>query len=66
MILSLAFTAYVNLLGLIPLLAQSGEEGPRGYNLSWALVLLGIVLGMFAALNPTKRSDEIRVVKDED
>lgn len=68
MILSVAYTLYVRSLSLLPLLAQAAaeEEQGRSYNISWALVLLCIILGMFAALNPTKRSDELRVNKDDE
>ncbi len=67
MILSVAYSVYVKSLSMLPLLAQAAEEeGGRSYNISWALVLLCVILGMFAALNPTKRSDELRVNKDDE
>ena len=67
MILSVAYSVYVKSLSMLPLLAQVAEEEEgRDYRISGALVLLCVILGMFAALNPTKRSDELRVNKDDE
>lgn len=53
-----------NLLSLAPLLAQAAEEsGPRGYTISWALVLLSVILGLVVALRPAKRETVVRKPK---
>lgn len=52
-----------NLLSLAPLLAQAAEEGPRGYTISWALVLLSVILGLVVALRPAKRETTVRKPK---
>jgi hypothetical protein len=42
--------------------AQSG--GSTTYSASWALVLFCIILGLIVALNPAKRTSEIKRHKD--
>lgn len=43
---------------LIPLLAQSGGGGTN--SASWALVLFCVILGLLVALNPPRRTTEIK------
>jgi hypothetical protein len=45
------------------LFAQSGG-GSATYSASWALVLFCIILGLMVALNPAKRTTEIKKHKD--
>ncbi|QDT70504.1 hypothetical protein MalM25_34520 [Planctomycetes bacterium MalM25] len=52
-----------NLLAFAPLLAQATEEGPRGYTISWAVVLLSVILGLVVALRPAKRETTVRKPK---
>lgn len=49
------------LFNFLPLLAQAeeGEEG-RSYNISVALVMLCVILGLLVTLTPTKRSTEFK------
>ncbi len=46
-----------------PILAQAEEGGARGYTISWAVILLGLILGLTIALRPTKREDNVKVPK---
>lgn len=39
-------------------LAQAEELAPRGYAVSWAVVLLSVILGLVVALRPVKREDK--------
>lgn len=48
----------VTLLATLPVLAQAA--GPRGYTVSWAVILLAIVLALVVALRPAKREQEVR------
>lgn len=54
----------INLMSLqsFTLFAQSG--GSATYSASWALVLFCIILGLIVALNPAKRTSEIKKHKD--
>lgn len=45
------------------LLAQE-EDGERGYNLSWFLVMLCVLLGLSLTLTPTKREEKVEKAKD--
>lgn len=44
---------------LTPLLAQSGGGGGTN-SASWALVLFCVILGLLVALNPPRRTTEIK------
>jgi ABC-type sulfate transport system permease component len=46
---------------LNPLVAQSGGST---YSASWALVLFCVILGLLVALNPARRTSEIKRAKD--
>lgn len=48
---------------LLPILAQE-PEAPRGYTISWGLILLCVILGMVVALRPAKRDDRVRKAED--
>jgi hypothetical protein len=48
----------------LPLLAQTEASGPRGYTISWALVLLATILGLLVALRPVKREATVKKAKD--
>lgn len=47
---------------LLPLAQQATE--PRGYNLSWAIILFCVILGLTVALRPTKREAEVKKTKE--
>ncbi len=47
---------------LLPLLAQAG--GGATNSASWALVLFCVILGLLVALNPPRRSSEIKKTKE--
>ena len=49
---------------LFLLLAQEAAE--KNYGWSWAVILLSLFLGLAAALNPPKRTAEVRKAKVED
>jgi len=53
---------------LTPLLAQSvtviGPSSGQTYSASWALVLFCVFLGLIVALNPPRRTSEIKKAKD--
>lgn len=58
------FTA--TLLTTLPLLAaQAEDEAGRGYNLSWFIVLLCVILGLMVSLYPTKRDDKVIKAKED-
>jgi hypothetical protein len=44
----------------LPLFAQAEAVAPRGYAISWAVVLLGVILGLVVALRPAKREDKVQ------
>ncbi len=47
------------------LFGQSAVHAPSGTNsLSWFVVIFCVVLGLIAALNPTRRTTEIKRSKD--
>jgi hypothetical protein len=52
------------LLTALPLIAQTEAAAPRGYTISWALVLLGTILGLLVALRPVKRDATVKKAKD--
>lgn len=45
------------------LLAQE-EDAERGYNLSWFLVMLCVLIGLSITLTPTKREEKVERAKD--
>jgi hypothetical protein len=47
---------------LTPLLAQAG--GSATNSASWALVLFCVILGLLVALNPPRRTSEIKKAKE--
>ena len=51
------------------LLAKSSSSTPRsdakGYSLSWAVVLAGLILGLAVTLSPGKRTAEIKHTKED-
>lgn len=49
----------------LPLLAQEAVE-PRSYTLSWAVIMLGMGLGLWVALKPAKREVTIKKAKETD
>lgn len=55
----------MNLLGssMTSLLAQAGG-GSATNSASWALVLFCVILGLIVALNPARRTTEIKKSKD--
>jgi len=55
----------INLMSLqsFSLFAQA-SGGSATYSASWALVLFCIILGLMVALNPAKRTSEIKKHKD--
>ena len=47
------------------LLAQSAVQAPSGTNsLSWFIVIFCVILGLIIALNPAKRTTEIKKTKE--
>lgn len=56
-------TLYSTAFAFVPLLAQAEEEGPRGFTISWGIILLGVILGLVVALRPTKREERVKLPK---
>lgn len=54
----------MNLLALSPLNPLVGQAGGSTYSASWALVLFCVILGLLVALNPARRTSEIKRAKD--
>jgi hypothetical protein len=52
------------LIEALTLLAQNEATGPRGYTISWGLVLLAMILGLLVALRPVKRDATVKKAKD--
>jgi hypothetical protein len=42
--------------------SQSAPTGPeeKGLSMSWAVVLIGVIVGLLVTLSPTKRTTEIK------
>jgi hypothetical protein len=53
-------TILPQLANVLPLLAQGGG---RTYGLSWAIVLLCVILGLIVTLRPSRRTSEIKKAK---
>jgi hypothetical protein len=57
----------MHLLNMLLLAAHSSAPtGPeeKSLSLSWAVVLLGVIVGLLATLMPTKRTTEIKKVDE--
>jgi hypothetical protein len=57
----------MHLLNMLLLAAHSSAPtGPeeKGLSLSWAVVLLGVIVGLLTALMPSKRTTEIKKVDE--
>ncbi len=57
----------MHLLNTLLLAAHStGPTGPeeKGLSLSWAVVLIGLIVGLLVTLSPPKRTTEIKKVEE--
>lgn len=43
----------------------SGDSGGKSYSLSWAIVGIGLIVGLLVTLSPTKRTSEIKKSKHD-